>query len=108
MTPKSITRSKPFIKLLVRSKPGVNKAELLRKFPDFVINDIIEIIYNIVTGNLPVQTMQKRKLTKYKRQLTHLVNIPKQNKRREFMYKQKGNFIGALLPIVASIIGGLT
>ena len=60
--PKSIARSYPFIKILIKSKTNVNKADLPRKFPDFVTNDITEILHNVIIGRLPVKYKQKQKL----------------------------------------------
>jgi len=104
--PKSVKRSLPYIKVLVKSKNNVNKNEVLRNFPPFVINDIVEILYNIVKGNIDIESKQKKCLKPYKKPLLKLVNMPKKS-RKNFVYKQKGGFIGAVLPIIASLIGGL-
>jgi hypothetical protein len=104
--PSSVKRSLPYIKVLVRSKKNINKIDLLRDFPSFVINDITEILFNIITGKLKVTDKDVKHLKKYKKPLLHLVNTPKKS-RKSFIYKQKGGFIGAVLPIIASLIGGL-
>ena len=105
--PKSVQRSYPFIKVLIKSRPNVNKAELLRKFPAFVTNDIIEILQNVVTGQLPIKSQQKQKSKKYQNQLTRLVNIRVHKQKQKYFHNQKGHFIGALLPILASVLGGI-
>ena len=107
VVPKSVNRSMPFIKILIKSKGTVNKAELLRKFPDFVTNDIIESLYNVVMGNIAVQKTQVKQLKKYKKPLLHLINLPNKDKRKKFIYKQKGGFLGAVLPIIASLVSGI-
>ena len=104
---KSVQRSYPFIKVLIKSRPSVNKAELLRKFPPYVTNDIIEILQNVVTGHLPIKAQQKQKLKKYQNQLTRLVSIRKHKQKEKYFHNQKGHFIGALLPILASVLGGI-
>jgi hypothetical protein len=105
--PKSVNRSIPFIKILVKSKGGkVNRLDLLRKFPEHVVNDISEILRNVVLGTLPLKDSHVKALKKYKTPLMKLTNLNKR-KRGKFIYKQKGGFLGAVLPIVASLIGGL-
>ena len=104
--PKSIKRSLPYIKILVKSNGNVNKKDVMRNFPSYVINDIVEILYNIITGSVKIRSKQKKRLKPYKKPLLKLVNTPK-NSRKNFVYKQKGGFIGAVLPIIASLIGGL-
>jgi hypothetical protein len=102
--PKSVSRSIPFIKILIKSK--VNRHDLLRRFPEYVVDDISEILRNLVLGALPVKDKQVKVLKKYKTPLLKLVNL-KKKKRGQFIYKQKGGFLGAVLPILASLVGGL-
>lgn len=104
--PKSVQRSLPYIKVLVKSNADVDKKKVLRNFPPYVINDIAEILFNIITGKIKIGTKQKTRLKPYKKPLLKLVNTPKSS-RKSFVYKQKGGFIGAVLPIIASLIGGL-
>jgi len=105
--PEAIDRSLPFIKVLLKSKGKINKTELLQKFPDFVTDDITEMLYNIVMGHIPVKTKQVKKLKAFKKPLLKLVNLKNNKKRKRFIYKQKGGFIGTLLPIIASLVGGI-
>ena len=104
--PSSVKRSLPYIKILCNSKKNLNKLDLLQDYPPYVINDITEILFNIITGKLKICNKDAKHLKKYKKPLLQLVNTPKQS-REKFIYKQKGGFIGAVLPIIASLIGGL-
>ena len=106
MLPKSVKRSLPYIKVLVKSKSNINRKEVLCKFPQFVINDIVEILYNILTGQLKIKSEERKRLKPYKKPIIKLGNTPKSH-RKDFVYKQTGGFIGAVLPIIASLIGGL-
>ena len=81
--------------------------QLLRGFPTWVADDIIEILYNIVVGNIPASKDKIDILKLQRGRLTNLINQPNKSMRREYIYKQSGGFISALLPIAASIIGGL-
>jgi hypothetical protein len=105
--PSSFSRTVPFLKILHKSKPRVNKIELLKKFPDFVINDIIELLYNILIGNVNIKPNQKKALAKHKKTVYKFASLPSLKSRRNFIYKQKGGFLTAILPIIASLIGGL-
>ncbi len=103
----TIERTTPYVKVLINSAPKVDKMKLLKRMPPHVVNDIIEILYNVIRGNIKVNDKDFKVLRKFKKPLMRLVNIPVKNKRKQFVYKQKGGFIGALLPIVASLVGGL-
>lgn len=106
MLPKSVQRSLPYIKVLILSKANVDKKKVLHNFPPYVINDIVEILFNIIMGNIKITAKDQKSLKPYKKPLLKLVNTPKRS-RKAFVYKQKGGFIGAVLPIIASLIGGL-
>lgn len=105
--PESVTRSLPFIKFMISNIGDVNRMQLLRGFPTWVADDIIEILYNIVMGNIHAPKNKINQLRPHVGRLKTLVNQPNKTMRREYVYKQSGGFISALLPIAASIIGGL-
>ncbi len=104
---KHLRRSIPFFKVLIATRRNRNR--VLEAFPQFVFKDLLEILFNVVHGNVKLTKNYKRILAKQRRPQLHLINkFPKSNKsRRHFVYKQKGGFLSALLPIVASIIGGI-
>lgn len=110
--PNYINRSIPYIKFLVRSanksRKNYNRSDLLRKFPKHVTDDIIEILYNIVMGNLPSSKRNVTKLKAYEKPLLHLINLPSKRNRRSYIYKQRGGFISTLIPIIASLVGAIT
>ena len=105
--PKRFNRSLPYLKMLQTAKHGANKIDLLRKFPDHVTNDLIEIIYNVVTGSVHITPTQKAKLRRQKKKLIELINLPSLKSRRSFIYKQKGGFLNLLLPAVIPLISSL-
>lgn len=106
-TPLSIKRSMPFIKILTKSTKK-NKIELLKRFPSYVIDDITEILVNIVKGNVKINGSSSskmiRKLRRYKKELVKLSNVKGKQNRRSFVYKQKGGFLGGVLPIATSLL----
>jgi hypothetical protein len=80
--------------------------QILHGFPDFVTDDLVEILYNFVVGKVPVGS-RKAKFAKHKRSLLDLVNAKSKNGRRQVIYRQKGGFLGGILPMVISAIGGM-
>ena len=106
--PKSIVRSMPYIKTLVYKFPsGKASILILKKFPPYVINDIVEILYNIIKGNIRIKQSHFERLKVYKKPLLKLITLPKGNSRKNFIYKQSGGFIGAVLPVITSLLGGV-
>ena len=103
-----IKRTLPFLKVLLNS-PTSRRAAILKTFPQFVVDDIVEILYNVVYGNVKIRNGQYKKVLKNeKAPLLKLIKLaPKKHMRRRFIYKQSGGFIGALLPIIASIATGI-
>ena len=45
-------------------------------------------------------------MKKYKKSLIQLVSVKGKKNRRNVIYNQRGGFIGALIPIVLSVLGG--
>lgn len=106
--PRSIERSLPFLRILVKAPKGKkHKAKLLEKFPKYVTNDVIEILYNVVMGNLHITPPNQRKLKKHEKQILYLLNLSNLEKRRKYLYKQKGGFLASVIPLIASLVGGV-
>ena len=80
---------------------------MLKKFPEFVINDMVELLYNILVGTVQIRPKQKASLKLHRASMYKFADLPSQKDRRDFIYKQKGGFLTTILPIIASILGGL-
>jgi hypothetical protein len=77
-----------------------------------VENDIIklltEIAHNTLQGNIPLNTLQLKRLRKYKQMLRTLSNrAVSLREKRDLVVRQRGGFLPILLPIIASAVGGL-
>lgn len=96
-------RSLPFFNALLKA-PSKNRVGILKSFPQFVVDDLVEILYNIITG---VVKVRKDKLNKHKKALLDLKNAKSKIGRRRIIYNQKGGFLGALIPVITSIAGGI-
>ena len=55
-TREKYTRVLPFVRVLDKSNKSVNKSDVLKKFPKFVTDDIIELLHNILIGKLHIQS----------------------------------------------------
>jgi hypothetical protein len=105
--PRIYKRTIPFLKVLHQAKPGVNKIELLKKFPKYVVNDFVEILYNILIGSVPIKPKSRSLLNKHRKALRQFAELPSLNKRTQFIYKQRGGFLGFILPTIISAISSI-
>lgn len=110
-----LKRSLPYIQSLLKVKENRDRTLLFKKFPDFVANDIVEVLYNILLKNCNISCKHKHVLMKNKCHLASLVHttMKKRGRRnkakylKNVMYKQKGGFLGSILPIISTVLGGL-
>ena len=98
-----LDRSLPYFNTLLKA-PLSNRISILHAFPTFVIDDLVEILYNIVLGNADIGS-RKQNLNRHKKVLLNLVNTRSKKARRNMIYSQKGGFIAALLPLVMGLLG---
>ena len=101
-----LNRSIPFFKALAgadRSK----QISVLQSFPQFVIDDLNEVLYNIVCGTIKVSNSKFRVLARHSKPLIDLVNTKNKKLMRQVIYKQKGKFMTSLIPIILSTLGSI-
>ena len=75
-THEKYTRALPFVRVLDKSNKSVNKSDVLKKFPKFVADDIIELLHNILIGKLRIQSSQKKALAKHRNKMHEFANLP--------------------------------
>ena len=98
-----LNRSLSYFNTLLKA-PINNRMSILQAFPTFVVDDLVEILYNIVMGHVDIGS-RKKNLNRHKKTLLKLVNIKNKKGRRKMIYKQNGGFIAALLPLVLGLLG---
>ena len=91
------SRSIPYFKSLLKTTSS-KRVDLLHTFPTFVVDDLVEILYNLGKENV---------VKKYKRPLVDIVNLKSKKRRRLVIYRQTGGFLGTLIPIVLTLLGQL-
>ena len=100
-----IERSIPYFNALLKA-PVAKRLTILQSFPAHVVDDLIEVLYNVVLGKVDIGTKSKN-LKRHRKALLDLVNTKNKRFRRAIIYKQKGGFLGALIPIVLSTVAGI-
>lgn len=101
-----LSQSTPFFQALIKA-PSNTRNRILKTLPQFVVDDICEILFNVIGGKIKLDKKKLNILNKHKNALLKLKNTKSKIGRRKLIYNQKGGFIGALLPVIASIIGGI-
>jgi hypothetical protein len=101
-----LERSIPYFNALLKASSN-KRITILQSFPQFVIDDLLEVLMNVVMGRVDVSKGKQALLKKHKKVLLDIANTQSKPKMRQVIYRQKGRgFLAALLPLVMSIIGG--
>ena len=105
---RKLRRTLPYLNLL-KTVDDKSKKRMLKSFPPFVIDDMVEILYNILTKNVALRNPKFRKeISARQKTLNRIYGVArKRNERKKVMLGQKGGFLGAMIPILASVVGGL-
>ena len=82
------------------------RRNLIKKCDKNLIDCFCECSKNVLKGNVPLNKPQLKKLRREKHNLRALA-LKKTTLKTKRRILQKGGFIGALLPPILSIIGGL-
>ena len=84
------------LKFIISSKPKIRRV-LLKKADQKTIKAIVDVVYNILLGNVSISDDQKEKLKKHKLTIRKLVTKKKFKERKEII--QRGGFV----PILAAL-----
>lgn len=98
-------RSLPYFSALLKANSNM-RMSILQSFPKFVVDDIIEVMYNVVLGKVKIGS-RALNLKRHKKALVEMVNETSKKGRRNIIFNQKGGFLGALLPLVMGLVGPL-
>lgn len=96
--------SQPYFKLLIKAQPKARQ-KILQSLPPYVLDDMVEILYNVVTGKVKISSSNMKKFNKFKIPLLKLKNAKTKIQRRNII--QKGGIIPVLLPIIGSIASSI-
>ena len=92
--------------MLGKGSPDLCKAVIKGCNKD-LITCLCEISHNILKGNVPVTTIQKKKLHRYKNTLRQLSSRQNTTLNKKKALLQKGGFLGTLLAPIIGLLGNL-
>lgn len=104
---KRLQTNQPFLHLLSRSSAKRRKA-LIKQATKEELAALFEICFNILRGNLPLNSYMKKKLKRERHTLRTLANKKVSLKQKKEIANQKGGFLGTIagiaLPILADLL----
>ena len=96
----------PLLKWLSEAKPKAAKP-VLKVVDKQVLDTICECCVNVLRGNVPLTSGQKRKLFKYRQALRELAGPKKVSDKKRRVLVQRGGFLGSLLGPILGVLGHL-
>src|SRR5260221_5342422 len=100
-----VKKYKQQLRLLHDASPKIRKSLIVGCRPQ-MLSCICECAVNILKGNVPLTSGQKKKLCRHKHSLRLLSNKKVAIKSKKKLL-QTGGFLGALLTPILSLLGGL-
>lgn len=101
---KRIKQNKFYLLLLADCKSKKFKKTLLENCSNDALKAILEIVLNVMKGNVELGEKIRRKLKKYKKSLRKLICPQLSLKSKRKVLIQSGGFLNILLP---TLIGGI-
>ena len=92
---------------LIQNCPASLRKHLLKKLPLRSVKGICECSLNVLNGNLPISSQQKKKLRKYKVTLRKIANRKESLPKKKKIIIQEGGFLNILIPAAISAISTL-
>ncbi len=100
-------RHKEYLVLLSKAKKDKERSLLIDAANNQQIKAVSECIDNVIKGNVPITENQLRIIRRYKHVLRSLAKKCLSIKKKRNLLKQKGGFLGTLLPIGLNALGML-
>lgn len=101
-----VKRNLALLKLLITVPPRQRKA-ILCSASDDLVAAISEIALNTLKGNIPLSPQQVRVLRKRRTLIKTLGNSKLSLRKKKYLVKQSGGFLGPLLSFAVPLITGL-
>ncbi len=101
-----LRRCEPFLKSLCEVH-GKNRKNMMSCIPPDIVKIICEIIHNMLyNDDIRIPPKQINIMKKHKKCLHELANKNK-NRKSQLIQNQTGGFIGAIFPIIASVVSSI-
>lgn len=91
----------------IRTCPKALRKELLKKLPSRSVKAICECSLNVLKGNIPLSSKQKKSLNQYKSTLRKIGTKKGALFQKKKLIIQKGGFLNILIPAALSVLTGL-
>lgn len=92
---------------LIKTCPSALRKQLLKKLPPRSVKAICECSLNLLKGNIPVSSKQKKSLSKYKTTLRKIGTKMGSLFHKKKLIIQRGGFLNILIPAALSVLTGL-
>lgn len=103
-----LRRTLPFLQALAKIERSNKRLDTLKTFPDFVLHDIIELLFNIVHNKCHISCKHKHVLVRNRKNIENFLNSAKSRRKRpKSILGQRGGFIGTLIPILLSVLNSI-
>ena len=96
--------SLPLLKVLVDASPKLKKA-IIKHAPTDLVTAISEIVLNFIKGVIKLTAAQKKRLSRYKKELLALAKKKVSlGKKRKILVQKGGGIVSILVPLALSIL----
>lgn len=92
---------------LIKTCPKALRKQLLKKLPPRSVKAICECSLNLLKGNIPISSKQKKSLSKYKTTLRKIGTKKGSLFQKKKLIIQHGGFLNILLPAAISLLSSL-
>ena len=99
-----VKRALPLLKVLVDATPKLKKA-IIKHAPTDLVKAISEIVLNLIKGVIKLTAHQKKRLSRYKKELLALAKkkVPL-GKKRKILVQKGGGVVSILVPLALSLL----
>lgn len=94
------------LRALHRASPSLRQKLIKKHCNGEFVGCITECVKNLLKGNVPLNSVQKKKLAA-KRKILRKIALKKTSLRQKQKLIQSGGFLGALLGPIVSVLSGL-
>ena len=101
---RAVNNNRGFLQLLADC-PGYQRQFLLKTATPQQLHALVQVLYNVLTGHIPISEENKRILLPYKDALLNLAspNVPYKTKKRVLVQEDCGLIKDVLAPVVSSL-----
>ena len=99
-----VKRALPLLKVLVDATPKLKKA-IIKHAPTDLVTAISEIVLNLIKGVIKLTAHQKKRLSRYKKELLALAKKKVSlGKERKILVQKGGGVVSILVPLALSLL----